>query len=64
MRWFNWVGLGMLVSDIGLIDWALLSNLYESNIILMIALGAYTLVAVGLSLWDSPSEIELPKRPT
>lgn len=63
MRWFNWIGLAMLVSDIGLIDWVLLSNWYESNIILMIALAAYTLVALGLSLWDGPSEDEPRRRP-
>jgi hypothetical protein len=55
MRWFNWVGLGMLVVDFALIDWVLLNNLYESNIILMIALGAYTLVALGLSMWEGSS---------
>lgn len=55
MRWFNWVGFGMLASSIGLIDYVLLSNWYESNIILMIALGAYTLIALGLSMWDGPA---------
>jgi hypothetical protein len=55
MRWFNWVGFGMLVSDVGLIDYVLLSDWYEPNIILMIALGAYTLVALGLSMWDGPA---------
>ena len=55
MRWFNWVGFGMLVSDVGLVDYVLLSNWYESNIILMIALGAYTLLALGLSMWDGPA---------
>lgn len=51
MRWFNWVGFGMLASDVLLIDYVLLSNWYETDIILMIALGAYTLVALGLSMW-------------
>lgn len=51
MRWFNWVGFGMLASDVLLIDYVLLSNWYEANIILMIALGAYTVVALGLSMW-------------
>jgi hypothetical protein len=64
MRWFNWLGLGMLVSDIGLLDLVLLSNWYESNIILMIAIGAYTLVAISLLLWNGPSEDEPRKRPT
>lgn len=55
MRWFNWVGFGMLASDVILIDYVLLTNWYEANIILMIALGAYTLLALGLSMWGGPA---------
>lgn len=58
MHWFNWVGFGMLASDVLLIDYVLLSNWYEANIILMIALGAYTLVALGLSMWGGPARAE------
>lgn len=58
MRWFNWVGLGMLATDIGLIDYVLLSHWYEPNIILVIALGGYTLVALGLSMWGGPARAE------
>ncbi len=55
MRWFNWVGFGMLASDVILIDYVFLTNWYEANIILMIALGAYTLLALGLSMWGGPA---------
>jgi len=58
MRWFNWVGLGMLAVDTALIDYVFLSHWYEANITLVIALGAYTLVALGLSLWGGPARAE------
>jgi hypothetical protein len=55
MRWFNWVGFGMLASDVVLIDYVFLSNWYEANLLLMVALGAYTLLALGLSMWGGPA---------
>ncbi len=58
MRWFNWVGFGMLASDTILIDYVFLNDWYEANIILMVALGAYTLVALGLSMWEGPARAE------
>ncbi len=58
MRWFNWVGFGMLASDTILIDYVFLNNWYEANIILMVALGVYTLVALGLSMWGGPAHAE------
>jgi hypothetical protein len=48
----------MLAVDTALIDYVFLSNWYEANIILMIALGAYTLVALGLSMWGGPVRAE------
>jgi hypothetical protein len=58
MRWFNWVGLGMLAFDTALIDYVFLTHWYETNITLVIALGAYTLVALGLSMWGGPARAE------
>ncbi len=58
MRWFNWVGCGMLASDTILIDYVFLNDWYEANIILMVALGAYTLIALGLSMWEGPARAE------
>jgi hypothetical protein len=45
----------MLASDVVLIDYVFLSNWYEANLLLMVALGAYTLLALGLSMWGGPA---------
>ncbi|MDC8450015.1 MAG: hypothetical protein LV473_16890 [Nitrospira sp.] len=54
MRWFNLVGFGMLTFGIFLDEWVYLYVWERFNIVLVVAVAIYMVVAVGLSLWGSP----------
>jgi hypothetical protein len=55
MRWFNWVGFGMLASCIFLGEWVYFYVWERFNILVVMGAAAYLVVALGLSLWTRPS---------
>jgi hypothetical protein len=55
MRWFNFVGMGMLAFGIVLNEWVYMYLWEKFNVAVVIALAMYILVAIGLSVWEGPS---------
>jgi hypothetical protein len=55
MRWFNFVGLGMLFFGIFLNEWVYLYVWERFNLGLVIVFALYIVLALGLSLWGGPS---------
>lgn len=51
MRWFNLVGLGMLIFGIYFDAWMYLYVWEKFNIVLVVVFVMYIVVALGLSLW-------------
>ncbi|MDH5642247.1 MAG: hypothetical protein OEY28_13245 [Nitrospira sp.] len=54
MRWFNFVGMGMLAFGIILNEWVYLHVSENFDLALVIGAVLYTTVALGLSLWSGP----------
>jgi len=54
MRWFNLVGLGMLIFGIYFDAWMYLYVWERFNIVLVVLFAMYIVVALGLSLWEGP----------
>ena len=55
MRWFNFVGMGMLGFGIVLNEWVYLHVWEEFNLGVVIGASIYMIVALGLSLWGGRS---------
>lgn len=55
MRWFNFVGMGMMVFGIVLNEWVYLHVWEEFNLGVVIAASFYMVVALGLSMWGGRS---------
>ena len=55
MRWFNFVGMGMLAFGIILNEWVYLHVVEQFNIGVVIGAAIYLTVALGLSLWGGPA---------
>lgn len=55
MRWFNFVGMGMLTFGIILNEWVYLHVMEKFDIVVVIAAVAYLVVALGLSMWSGPA---------
>ena len=55
MRWFNLVGFGMLTFGIFLNEWVYLYIMERFDIVLVVAVVIYMVIAVSLSLWGGPS---------
>lgn len=51
MRWFNFVGFGMLALAVYFDAWLYLYVWEQFDLSLVVAFAMYVLVALGLSLW-------------
>lgn len=54
MRWFNFVGMGMLAFGIILNEWVYLHVVEQFDLVVVIGAVLYMTVALGLSLWGGP----------
>ena len=55
MRWFNFVGFGMLLVGIYFDSWMYLYMWERFNGVLLVVFAMYIVVALGLSLWGGSS---------
>jgi len=55
MRWFNFVGMGMLAFSIILNEWVYLHVWENFDLAVVIGAGIYMTIALGLSLWGGPA---------
>ena len=55
MRWFNWVGILMLVLGLGINEAVFFSAWSDFTFMWVIGVGSYFIVALGLSLWGGPT---------
>ncbi|MCP9438829.1 MAG: hypothetical protein NNA20_02560 [Nitrospira sp.] len=55
MRWFNFVGWGMLTLAVILDEWLYLYLWEEFNVGVVVAAAIYLVVAIGLSVWGGRS---------
>ncbi|MCA1957799.1 MAG: hypothetical protein LDL14_04625 [Nitrospira sp.] len=55
MRWFNFVGWGMLTLAVILDEWLYLYLWEEFNVGVAVAAVIYLVVAIGLSVWGGRS---------
>lgn len=55
MRWFNFVGMGMLTFGIVLNELVYMYVWEKFNVAVVIAFAMYIVVAIGLSVWEGPS---------
>ncbi|MBH0179989.1 MAG: hypothetical protein HP491_19540 [Nitrospira sp.] len=58
MRWFNWVGMLMLVLGLAINEAVFFYVWTDFHILWAIGLGSYFVVALGLSLWGGPARAE------
>lgn len=58
MRWFNWVGILMLVLGLAINEALFFYAWTDFNIMWVIGLGSYFVVALGLCLWGGPERAE------
>ena len=54
MRWFNFVGMGLLAFGIILNEWVYLHVWEQFDLPVVIGFAIYLVVALGLSLWGGP----------
>lgn len=55
MRWFNFVGMGMLAFGIILNEWVYLHVVEQFDLSVVIGFVIYLVIALGLSLWGGPA---------
>jgi hypothetical protein len=58
MRWFNWVGIVMMVLGLAINEALFFAAWSDFNMTWAIGLGSYFVIALGLSLWGGPKREE------